>query len=111
MEAYTIPKYRTVIPSTLCATSFIVMFGLMFPDVWHGILLVIFGLIMTKLKGNPKVPLKYRSVLEWNKFIIILGCQSIISGMMFNSLFSKPVFPLQFSNWKVNETLGELDLS
>lgn len=78
--SYGIPAYRTLDPTPVLGISFILMFGMMFGDVGHGLVLALLGLIML---------IKSRTDLQKNAGILLcyVGGSSMAFGFLFGSLF------------------------
>lgn len=75
-EMYGTPNYSEIDPSGFLAFTYSLLFGIMFGDVGHGIVLFIAALIMYKLKG-----------MELGKLLIPCSVSSTIFGFVFGSVF------------------------
>jgi V/A-type H+-transporting ATPase subunit I len=75
VEAFGLPSYREVEPTLFLAASFVLMFGMMFGDVGHGLVLALLGLAARRA-GRPVGA-------------ILLGCgiSSIGFGLLYGSWF------------------------
>jgi V/A-type H+-transporting ATPase subunit I len=72
---YGVPRYGEVDPTWLFAISFIAMFGMMFGDIGHGLLIATAGLFARrKLRG-------------FAPFVVALGLSSTLFGFLYGSLF------------------------
>lgn len=100
-EMYGLPNAREIDPSWFLAVTYTLLFGIMFADVGHGIMLLITAIIMLKVK---KMPLG----------AILIPCSicSTIFGFIFGSVFGfeelltpvyKSVFKLQDKPIRVME--------
>lgn len=78
--AYGIPAYRTIDPTPILGLSFMLMFGMMFGDLGHGLVLVLLGLVFF-LKGNRDI-YKNAGIL-----MIYVGGASMLFGLLFGSFF------------------------
>jgi V/A-type H+-transporting ATPase subunit I len=79
-STYGLPSYLTIDPTPLLGISFLLMFGLMFGDVGHGLVLALLGVFMA-FRGKKRM-LKHAGVL-----ILYCGCASIVYGFLFGSIF------------------------
>ncbi len=79
-STYGMPAYRTIDPTPLLGISFLLMFGMMFGDVGHGLVLALAGIIMA-LKSKKQL-FKHAGVL-----LFYGGCASIVYGFLFGSIF------------------------
>jgi V/A-type H+-transporting ATPase subunit I len=79
-SAYGMPAYRTIDPTPILGFSFLLMFGMMFGDVGHGLVLALIGILMA-----------FRSKKQFFKHAGVLlfygGCSSIVYGFLFGSFF------------------------
>jgi len=79
-SAYGMPAYRTIDPTPIMGISFLIIFGLMFGDVGHGLVLALTGALMM-LKGRTDFS-KHAGLL-----LIYVGASSMAFGFLFGSLF------------------------
>lgn len=77
---YGLPRYQTIDPTPVLGISFLLMFGLMFGDVGHGLVLLLLGFLLTLKSRKDTVRLAGRMG-------IYAGCASIIFGFLFGSIF------------------------
>ena len=75
-EMFGVPRYNEIDPTPFVAMTYIVLFGIMFGDVGHGIVLSIAGYLMWKLKN-----------MAIGKILIPCGITSTIFGFIFGSVF------------------------
>jgi len=77
---YGLPRYQTIDPTPILGLSFLLMFGLMFGDVGHGLVLALMGLFLAF--GNHKNTLK-----SAGRLVLYAGCASMLFGFLFGSFF------------------------
>jgi len=89
-----IPKYGTVDPTAFVMPLYLSMFGLMFADIGHGLVLLALGALGTySLRKNEDREGIYR--LFW--LIVWCGLSSVLFGALFGSFFGfSPFKPLWF---------------
>jgi V/A-type H+-transporting ATPase subunit I len=72
------PSYRTIDPTLFVAITFLVMFGMMFGDVGHGLVLLLAGILITRKS------VKWR---EAGKLGMYCGAASMVFGFLYGSFF------------------------
>ncbi|MGA1844085.1 MAG: V-type ATP synthase subunit I [bacterium] len=77
---YGIPNYNEVEPTIFFALSFLIMFGVMFGDVGHGLTLFVLGLF-----GYKKT--KKEFIRQMGLIIMECGIMSTIFGLLYGSFF------------------------
>lgn len=75
-DMYGTPNYREIDPSAFLALTYSLLFGIMFGDVGHGIVLFIAAILMYKVKG-----------MELGRLLIPCSISSTIFGFVFGSVF------------------------
>jgi V/A-type H+-transporting ATPase subunit I len=91
-KLYGLPKYNEIDPTLIMAITFPILFGLMFGDLGHGLLLLIGGLVAGKLikKNQGMKNLCY--------ILAACGIAACITGILFGEFFGQQVFaPLMYS--------------
>lgn len=82
IRMYSLPSYRDIDPTVITAVMFPVLFGLMFPDIGHGALLLLLGLaLMFWIKGLGK------GIRDMGWIIALCGVCSIGGGLLFGEFF------------------------
>ncbi len=86
-KLYGLPKYSEIDPTPFLAISFPILFGLMFGDLGHGLVLLTGGGILGILiKGNQSV----KNVC-W--IMAACGAAACLAGLLFGEFFGLAVFP------------------
>jgi len=89
---YGIPEYDSINPTPFVALAYLVMFGLMFGDAGHGMVLALLGML-----GSFLFKKKSENLQNLLKLIIWCGGAAIVAGMLFGSYFGLPLLkPLWF---------------
>lgn len=76
VEMYGLPLYNEIDPTLMVAITYTVMFGAMFGDIGHGLILAIAGFLMWKLKK-----------MAVGKILIPCGISSVVFGGIYGSVF------------------------
>lgn len=75
VRTYGVPRYGEVDPTWLFAISFVAMFGMMFGDIGHGLVIAAGGIIARrKLHG-------------FAPFVVAIGASSTLFGFLYGSMF------------------------
>ena len=91
-KLYGLPHYDEVDPTPVIAFTFPLIFGLMFADVGHGLILLVGGLTLGKLLK------KNQSIKNICWISAACGAAAIFAGLLFGEFFGIHVFsPLWFS--------------
>jgi len=80
VSGYGFPTYREVEPTLLVGVTFLLMFGLMFGDVGHGLVLVLIGLMVRRL-GRSDVVRDFGTLACW------AGGASMVAGVLYGAVF------------------------
>ncbi len=81
IKMYGHPSYRDIDPTLITAVIFPILFGLMFPDIGHGFILMLLGLALTRFTGLGK------GTSEMGVIILLCGLCSLIAGVIFGEFF------------------------
>ncbi len=82
VNMYGHPLYKDIDPTLITAIIFPVLFGLMFPDMGHGFLILLLGLaLMFAFKGLGK------GMREMGVIIVLCGFCSVVAGVVFGEFF------------------------
>jgi V/A-type H+-transporting ATPase subunit I len=82
VSSYGLPEYKFIDPTVFVAISFLIMFGMMFGDVGHGIVLCLLGWLIGFRKGN-----RSEGVMLVGKLFFYCGLASIVFGVLYGSIF------------------------
>ena len=91
-KLYGLPHYDELDPTPLIAITFPLIFGLMFGDVGHGLVLLIGGLTVGFLIKKPS------AIKNMCWILAACGIGAIFAGLLFGEFFGRELFhPLWFS--------------
>lgn len=76
LKMFGLPKYNEIDPTGFIAVTYTLLFGIMFGDVGHGIVLALAGLLMW-----------FGKKMELGKVLIPCGISSTVFGVIFGSVF------------------------
>lgn len=83
VENYAVPEYGTIDPTPLVVIAYLIMFGLMFADAGHGLILVITGILgMLLFRKREK-----RGLYNLSALVVWCGSASVVTGILVGSYF------------------------
>lgn len=84
---FAVPEYGSVDPTPFVAVAYLCMFGLMFGDAGHGLVVALVGILgLARAKKTGKPDSLYRIMLY-------CGGSAIVTGILFGSYFGFKLFP------------------
>lgn len=94
IKTYGIPSYRGIDPTIPTTITFLLMYGIMFGDFGHGLVLILLGIGLCFIRLLRKYAL----------FPIVMGFSSVIFGILFGEFFGMhPFDPIWFSPFENTE--------
>ena len=78
------PAYDELDPTPVVAVTFLLMFGMMFGDVVHGLLLALAGVWMATRKG---------SLARFSPAVILAGLSAMGFGLLYGTVLGMPLLP------------------
>jgi V/A-type H+-transporting ATPase subunit I len=87
VTTYARPRYEEIDPTVLMTITFPLLFGAMFGDVGHGLLLVLLGWLLSSKRVEA---LKGMSAL--GSIVLACGAVAMIFGFLYGSLFGSEAF-------------------
>lgn len=97
-NVFGVPRYREINPALFLIFTFPFLFGMMFGDVFHGLILLVFSILMifnyNKLHGTGA----FQIILEGRFVVLFCSFFSIWFGFLYGDFASVPIhlFPSQF---------------
>ncbi|XP_054750991.2 V-type proton ATPase 116 kDa subunit a 1-like [Lytechinus pictus] len=106
-DAYGVATYREVNPAPFTIITFPFLFGVMFGDAGHGLLLAMFGLWLIikekKLKYSMGNDDMFGPIYAGRYMVFLMGLFSMYGGLIYNDCFSKSL-NIFGSSWTANGT-------
>ncbi len=84
VNTYATPRYEEVDPTLLTAFTFPLLYGAMFGDVGHGLVLALFGWLLASRKVKA-----LQSMASLGMLIVVCGLAAMLFGFLYGSLFGK----------------------
>ncbi|KAL7636808.1 UNVERIFIED_CONTAM: hypothetical protein RMT77_012564 [Armadillidium vulgare] len=110
IDAYAICTYREINPGLYTTTTFPFLFGVMFGDCGHGIIMALFALFLV-IKEKAIIAAKskaemFNMVFAGRYIVLLMGCFSIYTGFIYNDIYSKSfnIFGSRFHVGNVSKT-------
>ena len=92
VNTYGIPRYREINPGYFTIITFPFLFGVMYGDIGHGLVLFLFGIYLCLF--NDKIA-KSKSILKpalfARYFLLLMGFFAVYCGFLYNDFLSIPI--------------------
>ena len=92
VDTYGVPRYREINPGYFTIVTFPFLFGVMFGDIGHGFILLIFAIYLCL--SNDKLS-KSKSILKpilfARYFLLLMGFFAVYCGFLYNDFISIPI--------------------
>lgn len=95
--AFGTPSINELDPTLLVAAFFLLVFGLMFADIGHGLLLIILGLVVLTFEGKVKISGILSYVLDNGSLFLFCGVSGVLGGVLFGDIFGYHIKLLPFT--------------
>jgi len=98
VDTYGVPAYKEANPALLTTVTFPFIFGMMYGDVGHGMLLLLTGCWL--VKNGESLRYTYADVFKARYVVLSLGFFAVYSGFLYNDFFSigLPIFASGFED-------------
>lgn len=99
-NVYGIPRYKELNPAIFQAAIFPFLFGAMFGDAFHGIILMCLALYMIKYENTMKPPEIFEMVFAGRYALFLCGVWSLFFGFIYSDFagFAIKIIPSQYEN-------------
>lgn len=111
VNTYGIPRYREINPALFTIVTFPFLFGVMFGDICHGILVLVLGLyLIFKKETLEKSDSLFKQLIPGRYLIAMMGFFSFYCGLMYNDFlyFALDIFG---SCYEVNREFNPITIT
>ena len=92
VNTYGIPRYREINPALFNIVTFPFLFGIMFGDIGHGLLLFLFGVYLCVYKDDLlKTDSILKPAVKARYLLTLMGFFAFFNGWMYNDFLSMPM--------------------
>lgn len=89
-NTYGIPNYKEINPSYFGVVTFPFLFGVMFGDIGHGFLFLLFGAFLV-LANDYLAKTALKTLLPYRYMLMMMGLFATFCGCIYNDMMSIPV--------------------
>ncbi len=94
LRLYGMPRYTEIDPTMFLAITFPLLFGIMFADVGHGLVLIIVGLL-----GMYKYRKKSPGIRDMGQIIMYCGFGAVLGGFLMGEYFGERITDVPYLAW------------
>ncbi len=80
VSTFGLPNYREIDPTPIAALTYLIMYGAMFGDVGHGIVIALLGILILLVK-------KLKSFRDFGAIFLGIGLSSALFGLFYGAIF------------------------
>ena len=92
VNTYGIPRYKEANPGLFTIITFPFLFGIMFGDIGHGTLLLLFSIYICKEKNNIyNSDSIFKGLLKFRYLLLVMGFFSLFCGLIYNDFMGIPL--------------------
>ncbi len=89
-NSYGLPGYKEFNPTPIMLFTFPLIFGLMFADIGHGIILIAIGIYATRLRRKGFQGGEFANyIVQGGELILLCGISAVTFGFVFGSVFGR----------------------
>lgn len=105
MDTYGVPNYKEANPGLFTCFTFPFLFGMMFGDVGHGLILLSFATILCLLHGKVK---SIEGIASARYMLLLMGICATYNGLIYNDVMSVPLSIFGGTHWKETSASDQL---
>jgi V-type H+-transporting ATPase subunit a len=83
--------HKEINPAVFAIVTFPFLFGVMFGDVGHGLLLMIVGIILCLINSGLKNNIGMEGILKMRYILLMMGFFAMYNGLIYNEFFAIPM--------------------
>ena len=92
VDTYGIPRYKEVNPGLFTIITFPFLFGIMFGDIGHGLLLLLFSLYIELNRNSIKnSDSQLKDIIRYRYILLLMGFFSFFCGIIYNDFMAIPL--------------------
>jgi V-type H+-transporting ATPase subunit a len=88
VNTYGVPAYKEINPAYFNIVTFPFLFGIMFGDIGHGLILFIFGIYLCIAAENANYPKLLKPLIKNRYLLLLMGFFALYCGFIYNEFFS-----------------------
>ena len=114
VDSYGVARYREMNPAVFTIVTFPFLFAVMFGDIGHGLLMLMFALYFVlneKKLGAKQMNDMVEMAFGGRYLILLMSVFSIYTGLLYNEYFSIPTTIFGKSHWEWNESEKQYEMS
>jgi V-type H+-transporting ATPase subunit a len=93
VDTFGIPRYREINPGYFTIVTFPFLFGVMYGDIGHGSILLIFAIYLCIFNDKiAKSKSILKSILFTRYFLLLMGFFAVYCGLLYNDFLSIPLY-------------------
>ena len=93
VDTYGIPRYQEINPGYFTIVTFPFLFGVMFGDIGHGFILLVFSIYLCLFNDKiSKEKSMLKGILFARYFLLLMGFFAVYCGLLYNDFLSIPVY-------------------
>lgn len=109
VDAYGVARYREVNPTVFTLVTFPFLFAVMFGDFAHGIMMLMFALVLVlreKALGGQQLNDMVEMLFGGRYVILLMSIFSMYVGLIYNEAFSIPMSLFGKTTWKCDDMIN-----